>query len=63
MNHFLSYSFLNLHFREAFIVSPAKHWAFKENKAVPVLRNSQSKEGNRPVINQVNATLSGIQER
>lgn len=27
--------------------------------AVPGLRNSQSSEGNRPVTNRVNATLSG----
>lgn len=33
MNHFLSYSFLNLHFQEAFIVLPAKCWSFKEYKA------------------------------
>lgn len=62
MNPFQSHSFLSLHFEEAFTVSPAKHWAYKENKAAPVLRNSHSSEGNRPVINQVNASLSGIQQ-
>lgn len=60
MNHFESYSFLSLYFQEAFIVSPKKHWANQENRAFPVLRNLESSKGNRPVINQVNATLLGI---
>lgn len=58
MNPFQSHSFLSLHFEEAFTVSPA----CKENKAAPVLRNSHSSEGNRPIINQVNVSLSGIQQ-
>lgn len=58
MSYLQSYSFLNLHFQGALIVSPVKNWASKENKAAPGLRTlNLVKETS--AISQVNATYQG----